>query len=139
MFTAKVHETAAAKLAPERLTLFEPAAAIIVPPPQLPVNPLGVDTVSPDGKVSVKPMPLREVAELGLDKLKVSVVVPFNATLGAPKVFAMVGGNTVGGGVLVLDEPPPQAVFQSKPKAIPRNNGTHRDFVQNVSTVSQSS
>src|SRR5580693_8232806 len=85
--TENVQEAPAARLAPDRLTLFEPAAAVIVPAPQLPVNPLGVDTVSPDGKVSVKPMPFKEVAELGLDKLKVSVVVPFNATLVAPKAF----------------------------------------------------
>ena len=96
-FTAKVHEAPAAKLEPDRLTLFEQAAAVIVPPPQVPVNPLGVDTVSPDGRVSAKPIPLRELAEFGLDRLKVSVVVPFNATLAAPKVFAIVGGNMVGG------------------------------------------
>lgn len=138
-FTAKVHEAAAARLAAERLTLFEPAAAVIVPPPQLPVDPLGVDTISPDGKVSVKPMPLREVAVLGLERLKVSVVVPFNATLAAPKAFVMVGGNMVGGGVLEPDEPPPQAVFQSKPNATPRNNDIHRVFALKVSTVFQSS
>jgi hypothetical protein len=136
-FTAKVHEALAARLAPDRLTLFEPAAAVIVPAPQLPVNPLGVDTVSPDGKVSVKPMPFKEVAELGLDKLKVSVVVPFNATLVAPKAFVIVGGDMVGGGVPEPDEPPPQAAFQSKPKAIPRYKDTHRVFVQNVRTVFQ--
>lgn len=137
-FTAKVHEALAARLAPERLTLFEPAAAVMVPPPQLPVNPLGVDTVSPDGKVSVKPMPLREVAELGLDRLKVSVVVAFNATLAAPKAFAIVGGDMVGGGLLEPEEPPPQAVFQSKPKAIPKDNDTHRVFVRKVRIFFQS-
>src|ERR1700691_4654068 len=49
-FTAKVHEALAARLAPERLTLFEPATAVIAPLPQLPVSPLGGDTVSPDRK-----------------------------------------------------------------------------------------
>src|SRR5580658_2298174 len=92
-FTANVQEVAAAKLAPDRLTLFEPAAAVIVPPPQLPVNPFGVDTVSPVGRVSVKPIPLREVAVLGFDRLKVSVVLPFNATLAAPNALAIVGGS----------------------------------------------
>jgi hypothetical protein len=41
-FTTKVHEALAARVAPEKLTLFEPAAAVIAPPPQLPVKPLGV-------------------------------------------------------------------------------------------------
>ena len=66
-FIAKVQEAPAARLAPERLMLFEPAAAVMVPPPQLPVNPFGVDTVSPAGRVSVKPIPLNEVAALGFD------------------------------------------------------------------------
>src|SRR5580704_7436688 len=112
-FTAKVHEVAAARLAPDRLTLFEPAAAVMVPPPQLPVSPFGVDTVSPAGRVSVKPIPLREMAVLGFDKLKVSVVLPFNATLAAPNAFEMVGGNLVGGGEL-LDDPLPQPRFQRR-------------------------
>ena len=43
-FTAKVHDAPAARVAPERLTLFEPAAAVIAPPPQLPVKLLGVPT-----------------------------------------------------------------------------------------------
>ena len=43
-FTANVHAAPAARVAPERLTLFEPAAPVIVPPPQLPAKPLGVPT-----------------------------------------------------------------------------------------------
>src|ERR1700685_4664485 len=97
-FIAKVQEAPAARLAPERLMLFEPAAAVMVPPPQPPVSPFGVDTVSPAGRVSVEPIPLNEVAALGFDRLKVSVVLPFNATLAVPNAFEMVGGNFAGGG-----------------------------------------
>jgi hypothetical protein len=31
--------------------------AVIVPPPQLPVKPLGVETTKPAGNVSLKPIP----------------------------------------------------------------------------------
>jgi hypothetical protein len=136
-FTAKVHEEPAAKVAAERLTLFEPAAAVIVPPAQVPVNPLGVATVSPDGKVSVKPTPLREMPALGFDRLKVSIVVPFSATLAAPKIFEMAGGNLAGGGGLLdPDEPPPQAAFQSKMKATPRSGVAERIFMQTFKVAS---
>jgi hypothetical protein len=79
-----VHDALAARLAPERLTLPDPAAAVIVPPPQFPVKPLGEATLCPDGKVSVKPIPLRAKFELGFDRLNVRVVVPFKATLAPP-------------------------------------------------------
>jgi hypothetical protein len=50
----------------------------------------------------------------GFDKLKVRVVVPFNATLAAPNALAMVGGCTAGGVVESPEDPPPQARFQKK-------------------------
>ena len=103
-FTVKVHEVAVASVAPDRLTLAEPLAAVIVPPPHVPVKPLGDDTVSPDGKASVKPIPLSNMLLLGLESVKVKVVLPFNATLAAPNAFPMVGGSFWGGGEL-LDDP----------------------------------
>src|SRR6202049_5208922 len=39
-FTLNVHPALAASVAPVRLTLADPAAAVIVPPPQVPVTPL---------------------------------------------------------------------------------------------------
>jgi hypothetical protein len=92
-FTAKLQEALAARVAPERLTLFEPASVVIAPPPQLPVKPSGVLTAWPEGSVSVKPIPLRELAVLGFERLKVSEVVPFKATLAAPKTFEIAGGD----------------------------------------------
>src|SRR6266851_4384733 len=92
--TAKLHGALAARVAPERLTLLEPAAAVIVPPPHEPVSPLGVETTSPEGSVSVNPIPLREVALFGLERLNVNVVEPFNGIEAAPKDFPIVGGAT---------------------------------------------
>src|ERR1700733_1140553 len=132
-FTAKVHAALAARVAPERLTLFEPAAAVIVPPPQLPANPLGVPTTWPEGKVSVKPIPLRELAALGFDRLKVSEVVPFKATLAAANPFEIAGGNLAKGGVLPDgDELPPHAVVQNELEAMTRGKDSERAFIQNA-------
>ena len=57
--TEKVQDALAARLAPVRLTLPDPATAVIVPLPQEPVRPLGVETTSPAGNVSLKPTPER--------------------------------------------------------------------------------
>src|ERR1700722_9134072 len=116
-FTAKEQEAAADRLAPDRLTPIEPAAAVIVPPPHVPVNPLGVDTIRPDGRVSGKAIPLSEAA-LGFDRLKVRVVLPFNATLAAPNAFEIVGGNFAGGGGEPLDDPPPHPPVQKQLTAV---------------------
>jgi len=45
--------------APVKDTAPLPATAVIVPPPQLPARPFGVDTTRPAGRLSVKPMPVR--------------------------------------------------------------------------------
>src|SRR5437763_12820144 len=56
-FTLKVQLAPPIKTPPDRVTMLEPAVAVIVPPPpQLPDNPLGVATTSPAGSVSVKLM-----------------------------------------------------------------------------------
>jgi hypothetical protein len=62
----KVHEALDASVAPVRLMTPDPATAVIVPPPQLPVSPFGVETTRPEGNVSVKPMPVSVVAGFGL-------------------------------------------------------------------------
>jgi hypothetical protein len=136
---AKLQEAPAGSAAPARLMLFELATAVIVPPPQLPVNPLGEDTVRPDGKVSVKPMPLSDSAAFGFERLKVSAVVPFNATLAAPKTFAIVGGSLAGGEPPAADEPPPQLAFQSRLKAAARHSDTACDFLRNAGAFTRSS
>ncbi|HYB76791.1 MAG TPA: hypothetical protein VEE85_01200, partial [Candidatus Bathyarchaeia archaeon] len=45
--TAKVQPAPPASAAPDRLMLVDPAVAVIVPPLQLPVRPLGVATIKP--------------------------------------------------------------------------------------------
>ena len=52
--TEKVHEPLAGKVAPFRLMRLELGIADIVPPPQLPDNPFGLETRSPDGNESLK-------------------------------------------------------------------------------------
>jgi hypothetical protein len=53
-FTLKLHELAAATVAPDSAILPLPGTAVIVPPPQDPVSPFGVDTTNPAGNVLVK-------------------------------------------------------------------------------------
>jgi hypothetical protein len=92
-FTLNVHDALAANVAPARLTLPDPAKAVIVPPPQLPANPFGVATTNPAGNVSVNATPVNPDEEFGLFTANVSEVEPFNATLAAPKVFVIDGGD----------------------------------------------
>lgn len=63
-FTEKVHDALAASVAPVRLITFVFCVAVIVPPPQLPVRPLGVETTRPAGNVSLKPTPVSVVVVL---------------------------------------------------------------------------
>ena len=82
--------------------------------------------------MSVKPMPLRELAVLGFERLKVSDVEPFKATLAAPKAFEIAGGIFVsGGGLPDADEPLPQAAVPSTLRAIARDKDSECAFIQN--------
>jgi hypothetical protein len=63
-FTANVQELLAARVAPDKPIAPAPAAAVIVPPPQLPVRPLGVRTIRPAGNASVNPTPERVLVAL---------------------------------------------------------------------------
>jgi hypothetical protein len=65
----------------------------MVPPPQLPVRPLGVETTKPAGSVSVKPMPLKDVVALPFWMMKLNEVEPFNGMLAAPNDLIMTGGS----------------------------------------------
>jgi hypothetical protein len=87
--TANVHDVKGISVAPAKLTELEPATAVMVPPKQLPVRPLGVATTSPDGRASVTVTPVKVVPKLKLESVKVSVVLPPTAIEGAPN--AMLG------------------------------------------------
>jgi hypothetical protein len=93
-FTENVQEALAASVAPDRLMTFVPVVAVIVPPPQVPVKPLGVETTSPAGKVSLKPTPVSEIVLFGLLMVKLSEVDPFSGIDAAPKTLVIVGGAT---------------------------------------------
>jgi len=93
-FIEKVHELLAASVAPAKLIEEEPAVAVIVPPPHAPVNPFGVATSNPDGKVSVKATPANTVLEFGLVTVKLKAVVPFSGMVAAPKDLLIDGGAT---------------------------------------------
>ena len=70
-----VQDAAAARVAPVRLTLPLPVAAVMVPPPHEPVRPLGLATTSPVGNVSVNATPASDEPALGLVMVKDSEVV----------------------------------------------------------------
>src|SRR5262245_55270589 len=65
-FTENEQDAPAARVAPLKLTALAPTVAEITPPPQLPVSPLGLDTNSPTGKISVKPTPVSASPLFGL-------------------------------------------------------------------------
>ena len=73
--------------------LPEPETAVTVPPQEF-VNPFGVATTSPAGKLSVTPTPESEVPVFGLFMVKVSDVLPPTAILAAPNALLIVGGAT---------------------------------------------
>jgi len=103
-FTPNVQDELAVKLAPDKLMLFDPAVAVIAPPPQPPVRPLGVETISPLGSVSVTPIPLSVFVPFGFVMLKLRLVVPFGGIVAAPNTFVIAGGCTT---VRLADPVPP--------------------------------
>ena len=76
--TLKVQELPPVNVAPERLMLFDPGTAVIVPASQDPIKPLSSGiTISPDGSVSVNAIPAREIG-LGFVMVKLKRVIPEN-------------------------------------------------------------
>jgi hypothetical protein len=79
--------------------------AVIVPPPHDPVCPFGVATAIPAGSASVKPIPLSATAfGAGFVTVKLRLVFPFRAIVGAPNVLVIAGGATT---VRLADPVPP--------------------------------
>src|SRR5271166_5911674 len=91
-FTEMVHAAPANNVAPDRLTLLDPAAAVT--PVQLVFRPLGVDTTRPPGSPSVKPTPVSATVVFGFPTVKFRVVLWFNGIVAAPKFLVIVGGAT---------------------------------------------
>src|SRR5262249_25180274 len=91
---AKVQEELAAGLAPDWLITPVPCPAVMVPPPQEPLKPLGVATTRPAGSVSLKATPVSVVVVLLFWMVKFSEVDPFSGMLPAPKALMITGGAT---------------------------------------------
>ena len=91
-FTENVHDELADSTAPDKLITLVPCVAVIVPPPQEPVRPLGVEITSPPGRVSRNPIPVSVVEVFGLFRVKLSDVVPLSGRLVAPNALETDGG-----------------------------------------------
>src|SRR5205823_5826996 len=108
--TENVHDEPAAgdavSVPPDKLMVLLPATAVMVPLPHEPVT-LGVAaTTTPAGRLSVKATPLSVLAVFGFVIVKLSVLLPFNATLVGLNALLMVGGAiTVRLAVAVLPVP----------------------------------
>lgn len=113
-FTEKLQLLFVGMVAPERLTLFIPCAAVIAPPSvaqEPPLSPFGVDTANPAGSVSVKATPVSEVVfATGFVIVNVKLVVPFTGIVAAPKAFAIDGGATTVSVAVLLAVPVPPLV-----------------------------
>src|SRR5882724_12367973 len=94
-FTETVHETLAASVPPDKLTVPDPAAAEMFPPHEL-FNAGEAETIRPAGKVSEKAIPLKTTVLFGLLIVKVSEVEPFSGMLAAPNASVIVGGAVTG-------------------------------------------
>ena len=94
-FTVTVQFAPPASVIPDALMLLEPAVAVRVPT-QVPSRPLGVATSRPDGRLSVKPMPVTGVIGLGLVSVKLRPVVALSGTVAAPKALLMLIGARIG-------------------------------------------
>jgi hypothetical protein len=91
-FREKVHELLAAIVPPERLTVPEPAAALTVPAPHVPVTPFGVETTKPAGSESVNATPEAAAVVLVFWIAKLRLVELFRIMFEAPKDLASTGG-----------------------------------------------
>jgi hypothetical protein len=92
-FTENVQELLAAIVPPLRLIVFVPWVAVMVPPPQVPVRPFGVEITRPAGSVSLNAMPVKPVGLL-FWMVKLKLVDPFNGMLAAPNALLITGAPT---------------------------------------------
>jgi hypothetical protein len=90
-FTEKMQDPFAASVPPERLMTLVPAVAVI-DPVHVVLKPLGVDTTSPAGRVSLNEIPVNWNA-FGLVTVKLKLVVPPTAIVAWPKALLIDGGR----------------------------------------------
>lgn len=102
--TLIAHELLVATVAPDKLTLPEPAAAVVVPP-QVLVNPFGVEITIPAGNVSVNATPVSATPfAAGLVIVKLNVETPPGVIPAGVNAFAIDGGATT---VILAEAVPP--------------------------------
>ena len=90
--TENVQEALVAMVPPVRVTLCEPAAAVTVPVPHVPVRPFGVDTIKPAGNASVNATPVNATDALALVIVKLSDVELASPIEAAPNDLLIDGG-----------------------------------------------
>ena len=84
-----------ASVAPDRLTLPDPAVAVMVPPPHEPVSPFGVATTTLAGNVSVNAIPVSGTEfPAGLVMVKLSVERSFGPIATGLNALLIEGGAT---------------------------------------------
>ena len=86
-----VQDEEAANVMPVRVMVPEPDTAVIVPLGHVVLSPLGVDAGRPDGKLSVKLMPARELP-FGLVKVNIRLATPLTGTVAEPNASEIVAG-----------------------------------------------
>jgi hypothetical protein len=91
--TLKVHDPLGDRVAPDKLTLLDPEAAVMLPPPHDPVRPLGVATTSPPGRLSVNPTPVSPTL-FTWETVKLRLVVAFTGIRLAPNDLLIEGGDS---------------------------------------------
>lgn len=92
--TSNVQPVLAEIVPPLKLMTLLPDVAVMVPAPQEPVRPFGVETIRPAGNVSVKATPVSATVALGFRMLNERCVAPFNGILAFPNNFVIIGGAT---------------------------------------------
>jgi hypothetical protein len=125
-FTENMHVSPAISDAPVSVTAVAFGAAAIVPPSQLPLKPLGVDTTTPAGNVSANAIPVSGPFAAGFVMVKPSDVDPFSGTVAAPNAFVICTAPAVTLSVAVAGAPLPPSfeetvdvVFTFAPAVVP--------------------
>lgn len=90
--TLSVQELLASIEAPVKFMPEPSATAVMAPPPQDPVNPVGFETDKPAGKTSAKETPVKATLMFGFLIVNVSVALPLAGIATTENDFVMLGG-----------------------------------------------
>jgi len=89
--TDTTHDAPAARLAPDKVTVEDPSAAVAVPS-HVVVRLPGVDTIKPAGRLSVNARPFTARVASVLVSVKLRPAEPFRGIVAASKALTIVGG-----------------------------------------------